>query len=144
MAKLYFMFLMTSIHIFKPITITSHRHYFPMGDFTSENFSNVKFPKWRLPKGQVRPSQAPQAAMGSERCSQDGLWVRKLRLKEVTLTLRLEKSQEIAEFGVATGKITSVSCHLGKSLLESTQTVIPRKLTMNMKHMVLSRQINFP
>jgi len=31
------------------------------------NFPNVKFPKRQLPKGYVRSSKAPQAAMGAER-----------------------------------------------------------------------------
>ena len=42
--------------------VLSERH-FPKGDFPSINFPNVQFLKRQLPKGQVRPSEAPQAAM---------------------------------------------------------------------------------
>ena len=47
---------------------------FPKGDFPSDNFPsgnfpNVKFPIRQLIKGKIRLSEAPQAAMGAERCS---------------------------------------------------------------------------
>ena len=57
--------------------------YFPKGIFRratsqvtiykSGNFPNVQFPKRQLPNGQVRPSEAPQAAMRTKRCDQEGL-----------------------------------------------------------------------
>ena len=54
--------------------------YFPKGiylqvDFPSINFLNGNFPNVQYPKGQVRPSKAPQAAIGAECCGQDGIEV---------------------------------------------------------------------
>ena len=40
------------------------QRYFSKGDFPCGNFPNVQFPKRQLPKSQVRPSDAPQAAIG--------------------------------------------------------------------------------
>ena len=53
----------------KRCKVLSRRH-FPKGDsqvrdsFPSGNFPTVQFPKRKLSKGQVRPSEAPQDAMG--------------------------------------------------------------------------------
>ena len=61
-------------------------------------------PKLRLPKGQVRPSEEPQAAMGAECCGQDGLGGRALRLKQAGRALRL-------------GKTWDQSCRLGNFIV---------------------------
>ena len=55
-----------------------HKGFSPKGDFTSDNFPignfpNVQFSKQQLSKGMIRPSEAPQAAMGAERFGLDGL-----------------------------------------------------------------------
>jgi len=42
--------------------------YFPKGDFANGNFPDVQFPKRQLPNCYIRPSEAPPAAMGAERC----------------------------------------------------------------------------
>ena len=41
----------------------------------------MQFPKWQLPK--VRPSEAPQATIGAERCGKDGLGGQAPRLEQV-------------------------------------------------------------
>ena len=37
---------------------------FSLGRLSNDNFPNVLFPNRQLPKGEVRPSEAPQAAVG--------------------------------------------------------------------------------
>ena len=54
--------------IFPPGHQKSDVRYFFKGFFPSGNFPNVKFPKRQLSKGYVRPSDAPQTAIGAERC----------------------------------------------------------------------------
>ena len=67
----------------------------------------------RLPKGYVRPSQAPQAAMGTERWDQDGLGGRAPRLEQTWgRALRLGQTWEVAAWEIA----HLGSCHLGKIL----------------------------
>ena len=62
---------------FQRCQVFSQRH-FPKGDFPNDNllsgnFQIVEFPNRQLPKGQVMPSDAPQAAMGAERGGQNGI-----------------------------------------------------------------------
>ena len=68
------------------------------------NFPNVKFPKRQLPKGYVRSSKAPQAAMGAERY--DGK-DRALRQEQSAggQTLRLGNSWEVITWENTLGKL---------------------------------------
>ena len=87
--------------------------HFTKGDFPSDNSPSRIFPNVQFSKGQVRPSEAPQATTGAKHCSYDGpvaerqnmLGGRALRLKQAWEVA----VWEIAQFG---------SRHLGKYLWE--------------------------
>ena len=48
------------------VLVIFKRHFFK-GDFPNDNFPNVQFLNRQLPKGRVRPSEAPKDAMGGVR-----------------------------------------------------------------------------
>ena len=68
------------LQTFLPSPVFSVLGTFPNDNFPSGNFPNVQFPKRQLPTGQVRPSEAPKAAMRDERRGLDGLGGRALYL----------------------------------------------------------------
>ena len=97
----------------KRCKVVSRRH-FPKGDsqvrdsFHSGNFPNVRFPKRKLSKGQVRPSEAPQDAMGGRALRLGG---RVPRLEQYEgRALRLGQTWEV----VASEISYMGSCHLRK------------------------------
>ena len=53
------------------VLVIFKRHFFK-GDFPNDNFPNVQFLNRQLPKGRVRPSEAPKAAMGGVREDKGG------------------------------------------------------------------------
>ena len=63
-----------------------------MCNFTSDNF----------PKDQSRPSEAPQAAIGTERCGQDGL--------RGGQALQLGQTWEVATWEKAFEKVSNILC----------------------------------
>ena len=54
------------------VLVIFKRHFFK-GDFPNDNFPNVQFLNRQLPKGRVRPSEAPKAAMGGVREDKRGV-----------------------------------------------------------------------
>ena len=101
--------------------VLSQRH-FSKGDILSINLPNVQFQKWQLPKGQVRPSEAPQAAIETERCGQDGLGGRALRLVQTWEVA----AWEIAHLGICPlGKYPWEVAALGNAFMKVPKIDLP-------------------
>ena len=71
-----------------------------------------QFPNWELPKGQVRPSKAPQAAVGAEHFGQDELGGRTPRLEQAGAECCGQDRLEKLSLGQHIWEVDS--CHLGK------------------------------
>ena len=59
----------------------------------------MQFLKWQLPK--VRPSEAPQATIGAERCGKDGLGGQAPRLEQVGVSSAAART----DLGSSLGKL---------------------------------------
>ena len=80
---------------------------FPQGQHPNDSFLNGNFQMCNFPSGnfpKVRPSEAPQATMGAERCGKDGLGGQAPRLEQAGLPS-------------AAARTDLGSCRLGSCLL---------------------------
>ena len=96
--------------------VLSQRH-FPKDDFRSENIPsgivpNLQFPKQQLPKGQVRPPEAQQAAMGPSTATKIGQGAKRFDQNRLGgRALRLGQTWEVAVWKIS----HLVSCLFGKN-----------------------------
>ena len=102
----------------------------------------MQFPKRQLPKGQIRPSEAPQTANEAEYCDQNGLEGLGLHQEEARGLSAVTRTEfycyenfwevttwEITPGKLPLGKLPLRSCRLGKCLPSFSMLYLERQRT---------------